>query len=555
MTEYADAVIDGSIPACQLVQAACSRHLYDLQDANVTGFWFDDEAASNVLRFFSLLPHVKGEWAKNQGKIVLQPWQKFIIGSLFGWKRADGMRRFRTAYIEVPRKNAKSTLGAGIALWLAFADGEPGAEVYCAATKRDQAKICWGDARQMVLKTPALLRRITCYVGNLHDTSTHSKFEPLGADADSMDGLNIHGAIVDELHAHQDRRIVDVLETATGARRQPLIVYITTAGYDRQSVCWEKHYYAAQVARLVIDDDSLFSYIATIDVDDEGKGDDWRQRSSWIKANPNYGISVNAEKMATDARRAQMVPAEQNAFKRLYLNIWTQQESRWMDAAKWQDSAGSIDAVELDGRQCHAGLDLASTVDVTALALVFPDDVEPTGYDVIMRFWMPKDTLLERVRQDKVPYDVWVDQGLIIATEGNVVDYDVVKQTIYDLAAQYQIVDIRFDPWNATQITTELAGEGLNMIQMRQGFVSLSDPMKQVMNLVLAKRLRHGNNPVLSWMADNVVVSTDPAGNIKPNKQKSQQRIDGIVALIMALDGALRSENRSVYDDEGVFVI
>lgn len=532
-TAYARAVVAGDVVVSQLVKLAAERHLRDLDLGHTRGIWFDDAEARRVVAFCHGLRHSKGEWAGQS--FDLEPWQAFIVGCLFGWKRDDGTRRFRTGYVSVARKNGKTTLAAAVGLYLAFADDEPGAEVYAAATKRDQAKICWSEAHRMVKATPALNRIVRSFVNNLHNERTASKFEPLGADADSMDGLNIHGAIVDELHAHKTRNMVDVIETATGARRQPLIVYITTAGYDRNSVCWEFNEYAHRVLSGVFDDDSYFAFVAGLD-----DGDDWMDPAVWPKANPNLGVSVKPEKLTEECRKAKEVPGRQNAFRRLHLNEWTEQSNRWLDMTTWDASAGDTDPDDLAGRECYAGLDLSTTQDITAFVAVFPDD--DGAYDVLCRFWVPEDSIRERTRRDRVPYDVWAQQGWITPTEGNVVDYDVVQADIQTFHDQHIVREIPYDRYNAHSVVTRLGQEGATMVPFGQGYVSMSAPMREIERLVLSGKLRHGNNPVLRWMASNVAVSMDPAGNMKPDKAKSTERIDGIVALVMAIGRAMLHE-------------
>ena len=549
VTRYARSVADGDVPAGRLQRLACDRHLNDLQHARERGLRFDVELADRAIRFFGFLRHSKGEWAGQS--FDLAEWQAFIVGSLFGWLREDGLRRFRTAYVEVPRKNGKSTLLSGIGLYLLIADDEPGAEIYTAATKRDQARITHGEAARMVKASPFLRNRIGAFRDNLHVEATHSKFEPLGADSDTMDGLNIHGAIIDELHAHKTSGVVDVLDTATGARRQPLIVEITTAGWDRQSICWQHHEYTRQIVEGLIEDDSWFGFIAAADADD-----DWTDERTWQKANPNYSVSVKTDDLRRKALKAQQMPAAQNSFKRLHLNIWTEQADRWMTIEAWDKCAGALDPEMLIGRECYAGLDLASTTDIAALVLVFPSDDDPTIYDVLCYFWVPAETVLQRTRSGSVPYATWVDQGLIFATEGNVIDYRAIMATLDELAQLYDIREVAYDRWGATELIQTLQDEGLEVVPFGQGFVSMSPPTKSLMTMVLSERIRHSNNPVLRWMAGNMVVREDPAGNLKPDKSKSTEKIDGMVALIMGLDRAERHENgSSVYEERDLLVI
>jgi len=547
--EYARLVLSGEQPAGALTRLACERHDRDLREGAARGLVFDVRAARYALAFFDVLHHSKGEWA---GKpFVLEPWEVFIVASLFGWRRADGLRRFRRGYVEVPRKQGKSTLCAGIGLYLLAADNEPGAEVYTAATKRDQARIVHGEAVRMVKSSPLLKKEIGIFKDNLHVLATNSKYEPLGADNDTMDGLNVHGAVIDELHAHKTRGVVDALDTATGARRQPLIIEITTAGWDRESVCWQHHDYSRQVLENLIQDDSWFAFIAAPD-----KDDDWTEPETWRKANPNYGITVKPEDLARKAKRARSVPAEQNTFKRLHLDIWTEQADRWLEMDKWDECSGEVNPEALIGRECYAGLDLASTSDIAALVLVFPDGADPQCFDVLPFFWVPADSVAERTRKANVPYETWVNQGLITATEGNVIDYRAIMAQFDELAQRYTVREVAYDRWGATQLVQDMQAAGLSVIPFGQGFASMSPPTKDLLNLVLARRLRHGGHPVLRWMAGNMVVQQDPAGNLKPDKSKSSEKIDGLVATIMALDRALRRESSgSVYEERGLVVL
>lgn len=516
-----------------------------------TEFWFDEAAADRAVQFFEqYLRHVKGKWAGVP--FELMDWQRDkIIRPLFGWKRMDGTRKYRVAYIEIPRKNGKSTLAAGIALYLLTADGEPGSEVYSAAADREQAAIVFETAKAMVEASPALRKRAQIYKRSIVVPKTRSSYKVLSADAPTKHGLNAHGIIFDELHAQPNRELWDVLTTSTGAREQPLVVAITTAGYDRNSICWEQHDYARKVLDGIIDDPSFFAYIAAANEDD-----DWTDPKVWAKANPGLGVSVKQEYLEQECKRAKEVPAYQNTFRRLHLNQWTQQETRWMDMTAWDASAGLLRDHELPGRIAYGGLDLSSTTDISAFVLVFPPDESGGGYRVLPTFWMPEDTMREHQKRDRVPYDVWVREGWIKTTPGNVINYGFIRREINRLANIYNIAEIGADPWNATQLLVDLEGDGFTIVAIRQGFASMSAPTKELMNLVLAKKLIHGGNPVLRWMADNLVVKTDPAGNIKPDKAKSTQRIDGIVALIMALDRAVRNENKpSVYEDRGILTL
>jgi phage terminase large subunit-like protein len=395
----------------------------------------------------------RGEWAGQT--FTLAPWQAFVVGCLFGWQRADGLRRFRTAYCAVPRKNGKSTLSAGIGLYLLVADGEQGAEIYSAATTRDQARIMFDEAKRMVKSSPALRRRVAVLINNLNVEASAARFMPLSSDASSMDGLNVHGAIIDELHAHKTRHVVDVLETATGARRQPLLFEITTAGYDRHSICFEHQNYSIKVLDGVLQDDSWFAFIAAA-----AEGDDWTDPEVWRKANPSFGLSVKADDLARKAEKAIALPGAQNAFRRMHLSEWTEQAERWIDMAVWDACNGPVDLEQLRGRRCFGGLDLSTTTDVTALAWVFPPEDEDGLWRMLSRYFVPKEHLRRRAERDRVPYDLWAAQGFIEATSGNVVDYGAIEQRILADAALFQVREIAYDPWNATHIRAPAPGRG-----------------------------------------------------------------------------------------------
>lgn len=555
MTRYATDVVAGRYVVGKLVRLACERHLRDLsrQRTKDFPFYFDEERAERAIGFFRFLKHSKGEWAGQP--LELEAWQAFIVGSLFGWLRlGDDTRRFRIALAELARKNGKSTLAAGIGLLLAFFDGEGGAEVYAAATKRDQAKIVWGEAKRMVEKSPSLKQRITVLQNNLHILGTASKFEPLGADQDTTDGLNIHGAIVDELHAHKTRSMVDVLETATGARRQSLIFYITTAGTDRHSVCYEKHDYAIKVLEGVFEDETFFAYIACLDEDD-----DYTDPANWPKANPNLHVSVKYDDLEMKCERAKQVPGQQNAFKRLHCGVWTEQADRWLDIANFDENAGPFAVEELReqlaGKPCYAGLDLSSKVDLTSLMLrfkagAFEDDETAVG---LLSFnWLPEENAPKRAEQDRVPYPLWAEQGYITLTEGNVIDQAFIRQTLNELGGEFEILEVGYDPFNATQLATELQQDGFTVVPIRQGFMTLSEPTKNVEALLLSHKVRHGGNPVLRWAASNVAVEQDPAGNLKPSKKKSTERIDPVAAWVTAEARAIvhQATPGSVYDSD-----
>ena len=523
----------------------------ELAELEARGFWFDEEAAQAAVNFFDrVLVHVKGEWAGQP--FTLSDWQRDqIVRPLFGWKRQDGSRRYRTAYIEIPRKNGKSSLAAGIALFMLFADGEPGAEVYSAAADRNQAAIVFDVAKQMTEAAPILAKRAEPFKRSILCPATMGSYRVLSADAPTKHGLNASAVVVDELHAQPNRELVDVLVTSTGARRQPLIVFLTTAGFNLETICGEYHEYAIQVRDGVIEDDTFLPVLYAAD-----PGDDWQDPDVWAKANPGLGVSVKVDYLANEARRAAAVPAYQNTFRRLHLNEWTEQDTRWLPMDAWGKCARPFDPELLEGARCYGGLDLASTSDLASLALVFPSEPgEPEDYAIRVWFWIPADNITDRARRDRVPYDAWTRDGLITATEGNVIDYSYIVRDIEALGERFDIQEIAFDRWGAFQVSTALEGLGFTMVGFGQGFASMGSPTKELMRLVLAERIRHNSNKVLNWMAANMVVSSDAAGNVKPNKAKSREKIDGMVSLIMGLGRAIvhREDRRgSVYDRRGI---
>lgn len=746
-TAYARDVVEGRVVAGRLVRLACERHLRDLETGAERGLHFDTMAADTVFQFFALLRHSKGKWAGQP--FLLAPWQQFVVGNLFGWKRADGSRRFRLGHLEVARKNGKTTLASGVGLALFVLDNEPGAEVYNVATKRDQARITHEESKAMVNATPALKRRVVVYKDNIHIPASRAKYEPLGADGDTLDGLNVHGWIGDELHAWKSRALFDVMETATGARRQPLGLLTTTAGYDRHSIWWERRELAIKVLEGVIADDSLFVYIATLDTEPHtdyfqslpamrqldkmctcntvpttliveqfaaacathaisdigaplapndarntpsgrrgregcaepvtsdgsskttqkpenvgpdtppsgrrktgknatprtsdgnsetanescsgnGSGstaflpsssrncetnkadaapcvsdkssvfawimttlqekfgdsfasnataqsvcsetlqklycehsdtcsvrknaeikdgalavvcppDDWTDEKNWIKGNPNLGVSVKIEDLRAECEQAKATPGKQNPFKRLKLDMPTEQASCWLSLEQWDAGAGDVGWLELRaallGRDCFAALDLASTIDLAALVLLFPLDGDK--FATLPYFWIPRETAERRSREDRISYPLWEDEGALEFTEGDAVDQDFIRRRVNELNSDYRILELAADRWNAAQIITQLQGDGIDVKLFGQGFASMSGPAKEIERLVVGKRIQHGGHPVLRWCVANAACEQDAAGNVKPSKAKSTGRIDGVVALTMTVGRAM----------------
>ena len=514
-------------------------------------FWFDEVEAERAVRFFETrLTHVKGELAGRP--FILEPWQRDnIIRPLFGWKRKDGTRRYRTAYIEIPRKNGKSTLVAGIGIYMTLCDREPAAEVYSAAGDREQASIVFDIARGMIEQNSSLRSRVTISKKSFFVPQTGSSYKVLSAEAYTKHGLNAHAILFDELHVQASRDLWDTLTTSTGARRQPLTIAITTAGYDRHSICWEIHDYAVKVRDGLIKDDTFLPVIYAAE-----DGDDWTDEATWRKANPSYGISLKPDYMREECAKAKASLAKQNVFRRLQLNQWTEQETRWLDLELWlkPDMKLLVNPDDLEGKPCWCGLDLSSTRDLSAFAAVFAPDDDCPRWRVLMKFWLPRETLRKRAREDRVPYDIWEQQGWMSSTEGNAIDYRKIFADLVDFKDRFDVKEIAFDPWNSEALVQQLTDEGFNMVKIGQGYKSMSPAVKEFETLLLKGEIQHGNNPVLNWNASNIVMDQDPAGNMKPAKNKSTQRIDGMVALIMATARAVLMSGHSD-DDCGVFFV
>lgn len=525
----------------------CAIPGYDPIATAAPGEYFDPAAAQLALDFFpECLTHVKGALAGTPFKLA--PWQRCIIANLFGWKRADGTRRYRTALIFVPRKNGKTTLAAGVLNFLLFCDAEPGAEIYSAAADREQAALVFAQAAGMVRAEKVLRARATIYTKSIVLGDLSGSYKTISADAHTSHGYNTHAAIVDELHAQPTRDLVDVLDTSTGSRRQPLIIYITTSDFERESICNEKHTYACKVRDGVIADSSFLPviYEATIE-------DDWTKPATWRKANPNLGVSVSREHLKAQCHKAREIPAYENTFKRLHLNIRTEQAMRWLALEKWDLCNAPVDAEALKGEACFAGLDLASTTDICAAAFYFPS----VGGRILTRFWVPEENAHIRERRDRVPYLAWARDGHITLTPGNVADYDRIRADLNSLAQLYHIRELAIDRWNSTQLQNQLQGDGFEIIPFGQGFASMSAATKELEKLVLSRAIAHGGNPVLRWMASNVAVESDAADNLKPSKKHSSEKIDGIVALIMAIGRAIAQVGapESIYETRGILTI
>lgn len=526
------------------VRLACERHLQDLKTGHLRGLWFDEKRATVAVKFFLLLTHNKGKWAGQP--MTLEPWQQFFIASLFGWKRADGTRRFRESYLEVARKNGKSTVGSGVCLEMLVLDGEAGAEIYTAATKKEQARIVFGDAQNMASKSTALLKKVKVQRNAILVPSTLSTMKPMSSDSKTEDGLNPHCIYIDEYHAHPDDGLYSVLKSATGARAQPLLSIITTAGFNRLGPCAQLRKACANLLEGQHTDDSYFALLFSLDEED-----DWNDESTWQKANPNLGVSLQLEYLREQYLAAVRLPSQQVNFKTKHLNLWTDSSAVWIPSEVWQLGAHGTPLEELAGRKCWGGLDLASTRDITALVFVFPKD--GGSFDVLCWFWIPADTVDVRTEKDGVPYRQWVDEGHLITTPGNVTDYNFLKAQVQGLCETYLVKMIDYDRYNASQTIIDLTAEGVPMQPFGQGFISMNAPTKELEKLALQGQVHHYGNPVLAWMCGNVEIQRDAADNIKINKGKSKEKVDGMVALVEALGGYMTDEDKDeyIYQDRG----
>jgi phage terminase large subunit-like protein len=514
--------------------------------AVANGCFYDEGAGIYVVDFFRELRHTKGKWAGKPFELL--PWQaEDVIKPLFGWMNAKGFRRYRIAYIEIPKKNGKSAMCSGLALYLLAADEEPGAEVYCAAADRDQAGIVYREASAMAKSCKILKDYIHASdsIKNLALPSTNSFLRAISRESTTAEGLNIHGLIFDELHAQKTRDLWDTLRYGGASRDDPMIISITTAGYDRESICWEQHDYACKVRDGIIQDDTFFPYIRAAE-----EGDDWTDPEVWKKANPSWKETFSEEDFLQAFNEAKESSAKENSFKRYRLNIWTEQATRWLKMASWDKCAGEVLRKELRGKPCWLGLDLAATTDIAALVAVFPSE----GNAVLPFFWVPEENATKREHRDRVPYLTWAREGLVELIPGKSIKVEYIRRRINEIAKEFSVQEIGYDPWNAGSLATQLEEEdGFTLVQVRQGYVTMNEPSKYLEKLILDEDIRHGGNPVLRWMASNVAVEIDTTMNIKPSKKHSYERIDGVVALIIALSRMmLRTEKRSVYARRGI---
>ena len=516
------------------------------------------QKAHKAIRFFhNELCHVKGELAGQP--FILEPWEQAIVGNLFGWvHKKIGLRRYKEAFIEIGRKNGKTPLAAGIILYMLFEDGEPGAEIYGAASEYKQASLVFTHAWGMVNRNPKLREASQIFKGQSKaieigapGAKNYGIYRVISSDSLSAQGFNTHGAVVDELHTLPNAELIDALLTSTGARRQPLIVYITTSDYERPgSICNIKEDYALRVIKRPANDISFLPVIYKADVTD-----DWTKVKTWRKANPNLEVSLSMAYLKRECQRAKDTPTYENTFKRLHLNIRTQQDVRWIPMADWNTCAGIVVPEALVGCRCFGGLDLSAVRDITGYVLWFPEEKKVLPY-----FWMPKENAHKREHEDGVPFITWAEQGYIKLTPGNVIDYNIVMSDILASSSIYDVEQIGFDRWGFEAIRQRLVAEGVpedKLIGFGQGFASMSAPSKEFEKLIVGRELIHGANPVMDWMAGNVSVEMDAAGNVKPSKKKSADRIDGIVSLIIALGLATTqpAKQESVYETRGVIEV
>lgn len=527
---YARAVVAGEIDACKWTRLACERQLRDLDRAQRDADWpytFDPARAERPCLLIECLPHIKGRW--KTPTIHLEDWQCFIETTVFGWVRKDtGARRFRTAYTEVPRKNAKSTLTSGNAIYMLACDGEAGAEVYSAATTGDQARIVFDVSKAMLRRDARIAAQFGVGVGEhaIYVAELASTFKPLNAEGSTLDGLNVHFASVDELHAHKRRDVWDVLATATGSRAQPLLWAITTAGSDRAGICYEQRDYVLKLLDGVVDDDSYFGIVYTLD-----DGDDWTDERVWAKANPNLGVSVGIDDLRAKARFAMQMPSAQSNFLTKHLNVWVNADTAWMDMRSWEACADrSLRLEDFAGEPCWIGMDLAEKHDFAALVLAFERDGRLV---VFPRFYLNEHAVLTGTNSQ---YDGWARAGHIQVNDGNATDFDNIADDLRRYCKMFQVREIPFDPALSRYFATKLVEEGLPLVEVRQAPLFFTQPLIQIANLVLEGKLRFDGNPVLTWMVSNVAVRTSRITQLQhPVKTREENKIDGAIAMFLAL--------------------
>lgn len=555
-TDYARAVTTGKIPACQWVQRACQRQLDDLErwKAKDSPFYFDTKAAERICDIVERFPHIRGEWAQARQRLKLEGWQAFVLTTVFGWKcRATDSRRFRVAYSEIPRKNAKSTITSAVGLYLTACDGEHGAHVVSAANTRDQAKIVFTDAQLMARREPGFCSRfgVEVLAHAIAQTGTASRFEALSAEHSNLDGLNLHAALIDELHAHPTRGLWDVLETATGSRHQSLIWAITTAGVNRASVCWEQRSYAIKILQRLAIDETYFGIIYTADDDD-----DPFEETTWIKANPNWGVSIYPEGFRANAARAMSMPSAQQAFFTKHLNIWINADHSWIDIRQWMRCANEeLDQTALAAQPCYVGIDLAFRSDIAAVVALFPPAGKREKWVVIGRYYLPES---EAEKSENTHYQGWESKGQLVLTPGSITDYRYIVRDLAQWLIEFDVREIAIDPWkNVSLINMMKEDEGITVpiIDTRQVKSVMSPAMFELEALITGQKIEHDGGDVLTWMLSNVVAHADPRDQPYPLKESAEKKIDGVLALLMALDRATRqTQNQPACASGGIFL-
>lgn len=540
---YITKVLDGKIPACRWVKFACLRQKQDLERKKSSKFpyHFDRKRANKPCKFIECLCHVKGPKA---GECIhLEDWQCFIITTIFGWVDDNGFRRFSQAYIEVGRGNGKSTFCSGIGLYMLCADGELGADIYSFATTRDQARIVFDDALAMARGNKDLQRYygLTPLNNSMVIIGTNSKFLPKSADAGTLDGLNTHLGIIDELHAHKTRKVYDVVNSSTSKRSQSLIFTITTAGYILDGICMERRRTVGHVLDGSVIDEALFGIIYTIDEDD-----DWQSEIALRKANPNWNISVNPKQIMSELISAKLNTSAQKEYLTKHLDVWVNSDHQWLKMEHYRQCIdSSLKESDFYGEYAIYGLDLASKLDISALIRLHWKEIDGViHYYVFPYFYLPADAVHS---SDNSQYEGWAKDEYIQTTDGPITDLNALQEWIAEDVKQYSVLSVAYDPMQATQMSQNLLGDGVPMVELAQNLKNMSEPMKQVQALIYTGRLHIADNPVMHWMASNVVCHTDAKENIYPRKEKVQNKIDGMVALIMAINQAIQLDIEHQY--------
>ena len=549
--KYIEDVLSGGIVASVLTKAACKRQKDDRKRLEGNGYYFDHEAANDVCDFVEKMPHIKGEWARRQMSLILEPWQIFILTTVFGWKIEEtGFRRFRMVYIEVARKNAKSTLTSAVGLYMLTKDGEQGAECYSAATTKDQAKIVWSASQSMAKKEPEFREAFGVHVGAhcISVDETSSKYEALSAEGSTLDGLSTHFGAIDELHAHKTRAIFDVIETSTGSRAQSLLWIITTAGSNRAGICYEQRMYVVKLLKKKAVDETYFGLIYTLD-----KKDDWQDEKVWLKANPNLGVSLYVPDLARLVTKAMQLPSAVNNLLTKRFNRWVNADESWLDMIAWDKCENKdIDIDDFLGEECHMGLDLASKIDINAKIQIFHREEEDKYY-LFSKFYLPE-YAIEIGKNSQ--YQGWEREGLLISTPGRIIDLDQIEDDIREDNENFDLVNVGYDPHQATQLVGHLLDDNIEMVEVRPTVLNFSEPMKELEALVLNNQIVHNGCPIMTWMMANVVCHHDAKDNIYPRKEREENKIDGPVAAIMALHMIMHiDDGTSVYEGEVVLVL